>query len=59
MLKKQAGCEQRVQDIHKGVEKLLGEPVSRSSVKDYLRKGCRRRAPLFDYRGKRGYRLAR
>ena len=55
----QAGCELRVRDIHESVEKLLGEPVSSSSVKDYLRKGCRRRVPLFEYCGKRGYRLAR
>jgi hypothetical protein len=54
----QAGCELRVRDIHEGVEKLLGEHVSSSSVKDYLRKSCRRKAPLFEYRGKRGYRLA-
>lgn len=28
----QAGCELRVRDIHEGVEKLLGESVSNSSV---------------------------
>ncbi len=55
----QAGLEMRVREIHAGVEKLLGEPVSPSSVKDYLRKGCRRRVPLFEYHGRRGYRLAR
>jgi hypothetical protein len=55
----QAGCEVRVRDIHHGVEELLAEPVSRSSVRNYLRKGCRRRTPLFEYRGSRGYRLAR
>jgi hypothetical protein len=54
----QAGCELRVRDIHEGVEKLLGESVSSSSVKDYLRKGCRRKTPLFEYLGRRGYRLA-
>ena len=48
----------RVRDIHEGVERVLGAPVSRSSVKDYLRKGCRRRVPLFEYRGKSGYRSA-
>jgi hypothetical protein len=55
----QASDELRVRDIHAGVEKLLGEPVARSSVRDYLRKGCSRRTPLFEYHGSRGYRLAR
>ena len=55
----EAGCELRVRDIHEGVEQLLGESVSSSSVKDYLRKGCRRRTPLFEYLDSRGYRLAR
>lgn len=56
----QASCELRVRDIHQGVEKLFGESVSSSSVKDYLRKGCRRRVPLFEYCGRRGfYRLAK
>jgi hypothetical protein len=55
----QAGCELRVRDIHERVEKLLGEPVSSSSVKAYLRRGCRRRSPLFEYRGRTGYRLSR
>jgi hypothetical protein len=55
----QARCELRVRDIHEQVEKLLGGPVARSSVKDYLRKGCRRRTPLFEYHGSRGYRLVR
>jgi hypothetical protein len=36
---------------------FFGEPLSRASVKDYLRKGCRRKAPLFEYRGKEGYQL--
>jgi hypothetical protein len=55
----QADSELRVRDIQKGVEEVLGGLVSPSSVKDYLRKGCRRRAPLLEYRGMRGYRLAR
>jgi hypothetical protein len=55
----QANCELRVRDIHGGVEDLLGQPVSRGSVKAYLRNGCRRRSPLFEYRGKTGYRLLR
>ena len=54
-----AGSELRVRETQKGVEEVLGGPVSHSSVKDYLRKGCRRRAPLFEYRGRDGYRLAR
>jgi hypothetical protein len=55
----QASGELRVRDIHAGVEKLLGESVPGSSVRDYLRKGSRRSAPLFEYRGKRGYRFPR
>jgi hypothetical protein len=54
-----ARCDLRVRDSHKAVEELLGEPVSRSSVKSYLRRGCARRSPRFEYRGNRGYRLSR
>ena len=54
----QADSDLRVREIQKGVENVLGGPVPRSSVKDYLRKGCRRRVPLFEYRGRDGYRLA-
>ena len=43
----QAECELRVRDIHAGVQSLLGESVSRESVKSYLRVGCHRRRPLF------------
>jgi hypothetical protein len=32
----EVGHELRVRDIHEGVEKLLGEPVARASVRDYL-----------------------
>ena len=53
-----ADSDLRVREIQKGVEEVLGGPVSSSSVKDYLRKGCRRRVPLFEYSGRRGYRLA-
>jgi hypothetical protein len=53
----QADSDLRVREIHKRVEELLGGHVSASSVKDYLRKGCRRRVPLFEYLGRRGYRL--
>jgi hypothetical protein len=52
-----ADSELRVREIHKGVEEVLGGAVSPSSVKDYLRKGCRRKVPLFEYLGKRGYRF--
>lgn len=54
-----AGSELRVRDIHARVENVLGEQVSASSVKDYLHKDRRRKAPLFEYRGRDGYRLAR
>jgi hypothetical protein len=54
-----AGCDLRVRDVHKGVEEFLGGPVSPSSVKDYLRRGCRCRVPRFEYHGRDGYRLRR
>src|SRR5712691_12676030 len=53
----QADGELRVREIHAGVEARLGESVSRGSVKSYMRAGCRRKAPLFEYLGKRSYRL--
>ena len=40
------------------VEAHLGESVSRGSVKAYMRVGCQRKKPLFEYLGGRGYRLA-
>src|SRR5438105_4034127 len=52
-----ADSELRVREIHTRVEEVVGGPVSRSSVKDYLHKGCRRRVPLFEHRGRSGYRL--
>jgi hypothetical protein len=52
----EAGSELRVRDIHARVEEPLGESVG-SSVRDYLHKGCRRSSPLFQYFGKRGYRV--
>jgi hypothetical protein len=55
----EAGSELRVRDIHTRVEQLLSEAVSRGSVKNYFHKGSRRCVPLFEYRGRRGYRLAR
>lgn len=54
-----ADVDLRARDIHLRVEKLLGESVSRGSVKSYLRVGCNRRSPLFEYHGKDGYRLAK
>ncbi len=54
-----ADSDLRVREIQTGVEEILGGPVSPSSVKDFLRKGCRRRVPLFEYRGRDGYRRAR
>lgn len=54
-----ADGDMRVRDIHKRVEYFLSGPVSNSSVKSYLRHGCQCRQPLFEYRGKSGYRLAR
>ena len=53
----EADRELRVREVHAAVEQLLGEPVSRGSVKSYLRVGCRRKQPLFAYSGPRGYRL--
>jgi len=54
-----ADGEMRVRDIHRHVEYLLGEPVSSGSVKNCLHKGARRAKPLFEYCGRRGYRLIR
>jgi hypothetical protein len=54
-----ADSDLRVREIQQGVEEVLDGPVSPSSVKDYLREGCRRRTPLFEYRGRDGYRLVR
>ena len=54
----EAGVELRVRDIHARVEAHLGETVSRGSVKAYMRLGCKRKRPLFEYLGHRGYRLA-
>ena len=44
----EADCEWRARDIHEGVEQLLGEPVCGSSVRTYLRHGCRCRTPFFE-----------
>jgi hypothetical protein len=55
----EADSDVRVRDIQAGVERLLEGPVSPTSVKTYLRRGCERRMPLFEYRGTNGYRLLR
>jgi hypothetical protein len=53
----EAGSEVRVKDIQAGVERLLDGPVSGTSVKAYLRRGCQREMPLIEYCGRKGYRL--
>lgn len=53
----EAGGELRMIEIHAAVEDLLGGAVSRSSVKNYLAKGCRRRRPLVERVGHGRYRL--
>jgi hypothetical protein len=52
-----ADVARRVRDIQVDVEQVLGDEVSRSSVKNYLHKGSKRAIPLFEYCGRRGYRL--
>jgi hypothetical protein len=53
-----AGCELRMMEIHRAVEGLLGEPVSRSSVKNYLAAGTdRRKTQLFERVSRGRYRL--
>jgi hypothetical protein len=44
-------------EIHARVERLLGEPVPKSSVKNYLAKRSKGRRPLFDRVGRGWYRL--
>ena len=44
-------------EIHAAVEDLLGDVVSRSSVKNYLAKGCRRRLQVVERVGHGRYRL--
>lgn len=53
----EAGCELRMIEVHAAVEDLLGEPVSRSSAKNSLARGCRRRRPVFERVGRGRYRL--
>jgi len=52
------GSELRVTDVHAAVEELLGEPVSRSSVKNYLAAGAdHRKTRLFERVSRGRYRL--
>jgi hypothetical protein len=53
----EACCALRTIEIHAAVEDLLGEPVSRSTVKNYLARGCRRRPPVVERVGRGRYRL--
>jgi len=47
-----------VTDVHAAVEELLGEPVSRSSVKNYLAAGAdHRKTRLFERVSRGRYRL--
>jgi hypothetical protein len=56
----EAGYELRMMDVHAAVEELLGEPVSRSSVKNYLASGTdRRKTRLFERVSRGCYRLRR
>jgi hypothetical protein len=44
-------------EVHAAVEELLGESVSRSSVKNYLAKGAQRRRPVLERVGHGRYAL--
>jgi hypothetical protein len=48
----------RVRDIQAGVEQLLGEPVSRHSIKAYLHKDQERQTPRCVRVARGRYRLA-
>lgn len=52
-----ANSDLRVRDIRTGVELLLGEEVSPSSIKSYLNKGCARDKPVFERLGWGRYRV--
>ncbi len=55
-----AQTELQMFEIHLAVEELLGEPVSRSSVKNYLANGTdRRKTQLFERVGRGRYRFIR
>ncbi len=52
-----AESELRVREIKTEVERLLGGPVARGSVKSYLANRCRGKAPLFERTARGRYRL--
>jgi hypothetical protein len=54
---RECGCELHMIEIHAAVEDLRGEPVSQSSVKNYLARGCRRSSPVVERVSQGGYRL--
>jgi hypothetical protein len=54
---REAGTDMRFIDVHRKVERLLDESVSRSTVKNYLAGGCRRKRPLFERVSHGRYRL--
>jgi hypothetical protein len=56
---KAAGEPMRARMIHAAVEKLVGEPVSWSSVKNCLASRVGGRSPRFERVGRGRYRLAR
>jgi hypothetical protein len=57
---REAGGELRMYEVHLAVEELLGESVSRSSVKNYLAAGTdRRKTRLFERVSRGRYRLLR
>jgi hypothetical protein len=53
-----ARADLRVMEVHTGVERLLDGPVSRSSVKNYLSRGCIRRHNPIERVAHGRYRLA-
>jgi hypothetical protein len=55
----EATGELRMIEIHAAVEELLGDSVSRSSVKNFLARGCQRSKPLLERTGHGRYRLIR
>jgi len=54
---REAGCELPMMEIHAAVETLLGEAVSRSSVKSYLARRIHRRRPVIEHVAHGRYRL--
>jgi hypothetical protein len=50
-------AELRVREIRAEVERLLGESVSRYSIKSYLHRGCHGANPQFEHVSRGRYRL--